>query len=183
MPHFQSTYRGKPTIKIRLFDLLESGIASDYTTEELADLFKCNIRTISTYELDWIRQKLADRELVPENVAIEIVSLRDKDKLRFGQIVGYIREVYDITVNRRMVIQLYRSQSDEPPPIIVEINDNDLPIDTRTGTIVAWCGDCRDVGSCSECGMEALCRELVKDKCFVACERPLTKELFDASYA
>lgn len=179
----QSTYRGKPTVKLRLLDLLESGAASDYTTQELAELLNCNIRTVQAYELDWIRQKLADRELVPENVALEIVSLRDNDGLKFGQIVSYVREVYDVVVNRRMVVQLYRCQSDTPPPIVVDINDNDLPIDTRTGTIVAWCGDCRDVGSCSDCGMEALCKELVRDHCFVACERPLTKELFDAPYA
>ncbi len=174
----QSTYRGKPTVKLRLLDLLDSGEAANYTTEELADILNCNIRTVATYELDWIRQKLTDRELVPENVALEIVSLRDNDGLKFGQIVGYVREVYDIIINRRMVIQLYRCQSDTPPPIVININDDDLPLDTKTGTIIAWCGDCRDIGNCDECGMEELCRELVIDHNFVACERPLLKELW-----
>ena len=179
MPHTQLLYQGHPTFKSQLHEMFESGEADAYTKQELAHLIGCSFRTVATYELDWIRDRLADGDYFSPDVADDVMELRTVEKLTFAEIQVEVNDRYGISLTHHMILQLYRSRTTNPPVIPVEIDDADLPLETTRGTIVVWCGECRETGDCGECDFEELCKELVKDGCFVACERPLQKELLE----
>jgi len=66
-------------------------------------------------------------------------------------------------------------EGDDLPDGIVEVDEEDLPLETRSG--IMWIVPVKRHRSCEKCDMEDLCREAVRYGWFLACERPLEGEM------
>jgi len=115
----QLTYKGHPTVRLRLMRMVDSGDVNQYTNKELAKRFHCNPRTIEAYLRDYHRSLGGDRRLEPDEYT--------------------------------------------------------MPLQTTSGVKVCHYKGCAD---CNECKMLDVCRGLVKEGNYVACESPLAKEVY-----
>ena len=70
----QLTYKGHPTIRIRFIHMIESGLADQYTNDEIAELLDCNPRTIETYARDYIRSNGDDRPMERDEYTLPLVT-------------------------------------------------------------------------------------------------------------
>jgi len=72
----QLTYKGSPTVRIRLMQMIKEDQVESRSNSELADMLDCTPRTIEAYLRDYRRSQAGDRKLSTDEYTMPLKTTR-----------------------------------------------------------------------------------------------------------